>query len=237
MPETTIVPEARHHIDWLRTTLTVTGPAEEAALFWYAAAGSGVIPWTIDFDRVEEDLFFRLVSPPAPQRRTLSLPGARLFASELRLAAEQRHARAMAQIGRGRSCPLDLYALRPIPPSILALGPDHPAALEWLMAHWGTAAALRHVTVMPPRTGVPASRKALAGPAAAAAPATLASPEREEPVQRIELWSADWTPWMALRHVQEAWPALHTHACAARMCRERTGRHSFGGSLENRSHL
>ena len=106
--------------------MTVTGPAEEAALFWYAAAGSGVIPWTIDFDRVEEDLFLRLVSPPAPQRRTLSLPGARLFASELRLAAEHRHGCAVAQIGRSRACPFDLHALRPIPPSILALGPDHP---------------------------------------------------------------------------------------------------------------
>ena len=53
MPETAIVSPARHHIDWLRTTLTITGPAEEAALFWHAVAGSGVIPWTIDFDQVD----------------------------------------------------------------------------------------------------------------------------------------------------------------------------------------
>ena len=69
------------------------------------------------------------------------------------------------------------------------LGPDHPDALAWLWAHWGTTAALRHVTLEP----APALR-------------------RPPPVGRATLvfrfWSSDWTPWRALEASAARWPDL-----------------------------
>ena len=69
------------------------------------------------------------------------------------------------------------------------MGPDHPDALAWLWAQWGTTAALRHVAVAPApalRTPVPAGI------------ATL----------RFTFWSAAWTPWRALAAVAARWPAV-----------------------------
>jgi hypothetical protein len=146
-----------------------------------AAAGAGVIPWTLDLDRMEEDLFLMLAARSSGQARTLSLEGARLLAAELRDAVARRHALAVARVGRSTAAPFDLHALVPVPADILRLGPDHPDAVVWLWAHWGTTEALRHVALRP------------------------GGDERAFPVS---FWSADWTPWRALTTLRAAWPAL-----------------------------
>ncbi len=183
------IPMRLPHTDWLHHRLVVTGPADALAGFQADASGAGTIPWQLDGDRMAEDLFHRLAAPPAPQRRRLSLAGARELARQLRDAVELRHAAACARVGHSRACAFDLHALVPVPPDILRLGPDEPDAPAWLWAHWGTTAPLRHVAVelAPlPRTPLPA------GTATAI----------------ISFWSADWTPWRALAAVRARWPAL-----------------------------
>ena len=176
------------HTDWLHHRLLVAGPAGVLADFQAAAGGAGTIPWRLDLDRMEEDLFLMLAAPPPPQWRRLSLAGARTLAGQLRDAAEQRHAAAAARVGQSRACALDLHALVPVPDGLLRHGPDHPDALAWLWAHWGTTAALRHVAAGPvlPRRAAPGDPAAL----------------------DVTFWSADWTPWRALATVAARWPAL-----------------------------
>ncbi len=177
------------HTDWLHHRLEVTGPCEPVAAFQAAAGGAGVVPWQLDLDRMEEDLFLLLAAPPPPQRRRLSLAGARVLAGQLRDAVALRQEAATARVGRSRACALDLHALVPVPPEVLRLGPDHPDALAWLWAQWGTTAALRHVAVAP----APALRTPQ--------PAGIAT-------VRFTFWSADWTPWRALAVVAARWPAV-----------------------------
>ena len=176
------------HTDWLHHRLLVAGPAGTLAGFQAAACGAGTVPWQIDLDRMQEDLFLLLAAPSPPQRRRVSLDGARTLAGQLRDAAEQRHGVAVARVGCSRACALDLHALVPVPNDVLHLGPDHPEALAWLWTHWGTTAALRHVAAEPvlPRRAAPGD------------PVTL----------RLAFWSADWTPWRALATVAARWPAL-----------------------------
>jgi hypothetical protein len=167
----------------------LTGPAATLADFQVSASGAGIIPWTLDRDRMEEDLFHLLMAPPAPQRRRLSLASARVLARQLGEAAEARHAAAVARAGHSRACPFDLYALVPVPPDILLLGPDHPDSEAWLWAHWGTTQALRHAVrepALPRRQPLP--------------PGTVSL--------RLSFWAADWTPWQALTAVAARWPAL-----------------------------
>jgi hypothetical protein len=171
------------HTDWLYHHLTVTGPDEQVAAFRRQAAGAGVIPWTLDLDRMEEDFFQRLMAPGAGQVRTLSLDGARLLAAELRDAVARRHALAVARVGRSSACPFDLHALVPVPADLLRLGPDHPDAMAWLWTHWGTTQALRHVV-------------------GAQGPVTRGQG------WRVRFWAADWTPWRAVATVRAGWPAL-----------------------------
>ena len=74
--------------------------------------------------------------------------------------------------------PFDLQAL--VPGSILWLGPDDPAALRWLWAHWGTTWTLRRAELL-----------------------------RDEPARfAVRFYSADWTRWPVLAHIQSQWPAL-----------------------------
>jgi hypothetical protein len=178
------VPEqiAPAHTDWLYHHLTVTGPEQQVAAFREAAAGAGVIPWTLDLDRMEEDLFLRLAAPVTGPR-TLSLEGARMLATELRDAVAHRHAAAVARVGRSTACPFDLHALVPVPAEVLRLGPDHPDALLWLWTHWGTTQPLRHVVRRP-------------------------SPGESGDGFSVGFWAADWTPWRALAAVRAVSPAL-----------------------------
>lgn len=52
-----------------------------------AATGAGIIPWHIDFDQMEEDLFHLLIAPPAragaltSSTRSVSLAGAQILAA------------------------------------------------------------------------------------------------------------------------------------------------------------
>jgi len=156
-------------------------------MFRHAAAGAGIIPWSLDPGSLEEDWFHLLARPG---HRELSLPGARILAGQLREAMERRHALAVSLVGRSRACPFDLHALVPVPADVLSLGPDHPAALAWLWQHWGTTEALRHVA--PERPGKRLPEPSLAGQGAL----------------HLTFWSADWTPWRALQQVRIDWPTL-----------------------------
>jgi hypothetical protein len=185
------------HTDWLYHRLRITGPAADLAAFRTAAAGAGTIPWQLDGDRMEEDLFHLLVAPPAPAGaaspppRRLSLAGARILAGQLRAAAAHRQALAVARVGQSRACPFDLHALVPVPEAILRCGPDDPEALAWLWQHWGTAHPLRHVAVDAETAGATRSRL-----------------QPGEAAFALSFWSADWTPWRALAQITAAWPAL-----------------------------
>ena len=92
------VPMRLADTDWLHHRLAVIGTAEQLAAFRRAAVGAGIIPWQIDLDRLEEDLFHLLVAPPPPQPRMLSVAGARVLAGQLREAAGRRHERAVARV-------------------------------------------------------------------------------------------------------------------------------------------
>jgi hypothetical protein len=95
------------------------------------------------------------------------------------------------RVGTSRACPFDLHALLPVPGALLRRGPDDPAALAWLWTHWGTTAALRHVSAV-----------AVAFVDEPAAPVAGAA------VFRVSFWSADWSPWRALAALAAQWPAL-----------------------------
>jgi hypothetical protein len=174
------------HTDWLYHHLQVEGGAAEVAAFRAAAAGPGLIPWTEDLGVPAEDWFHLLVAPPAPQRRSLSLDGARILAGQLRDAAEARRQRLLEQAATDRACPLDLHRLLPVPAPLLRHGPGHPEARAWLWTHWGTTQALRGVVVLQP----PGRAGQWAG------------------LWRVGFWAADWTPWPALLALRTRWPAL-----------------------------
>jgi hypothetical protein len=133
------------HPDWIFHRLTISGPADQVAAFNQAASGAGVIPWVYDYDRMEEDWFHLLAAPKPPQKRTISLPGARILARQLRDLVWERHEHAVSQVGVAKGCCFDLHKLVPVPFDILRLGPDDPASLSWMWEHWGTTWPLRHV--------------------------------------------------------------------------------------------
>jgi hypothetical protein len=121
------------------------------ASFARAARGSGVIPWRLDFPRIEQDIFELAAAQPPVQRR-LTITGCHLLARQFRQRVEAHHAKAVTLIERSRACPFDLNVLLPVPAGILELGPTHPEALAWLRAHWGTE-RLRQVQQAQPRPG------------------------------------------------------------------------------------
>ncbi len=171
------------HTDWLYHHLQVTGGHADVAAFRAAAAGAGVIPWQHDLGLAAEDWFHRLAVPPAPQRRSLSLEGARILAGQLRDAAAARQRLIAERAATSRGCPLDLHRLLPVPDRLLKLGPEQPETLAWLWAQWGTTQALRGVVELPlPRHG---------------------QPRRHDPgLWWVGFWSADWTPWHPLQQLR-----------------------------------
>jgi hypothetical protein len=131
------------HTDWLYHSLAIIGMAEQLIAFRRAAAGAGAIPWQLDLDRMEEDIF-HLLAVPSTQPRTL--------AGQLREAVGRRHERAAARVEASWACPFDLHVLIPVPDEILRLGPDGPVALAWLWERWGTTQ--RHCDMSPRTLGV-----------------------------------------------------------------------------------
>jgi hypothetical protein len=173
-------------VDWLRNTLTVTGPAERVAGFQAAAAGPGVIPWTLDLAGLEED-FLLPMAGPQDGVRAISLTGAKLLARRLRDAVALNHQRALARMATDRSCPFDLHRLLPVPAAILALGPEEGVSRDWLRTHWGVTRPLRHVQALP---------------------STLDGRKKRMGQLRVGFWSANWSPWQALARLRRAWPDL-----------------------------
>jgi hypothetical protein len=146
-------PAAATAPNWLYHHLIISGPPAAIANFAAAARGAGVIPWRLDFARIEEDVFNMTAAVPA-ERRQLNIASCHLLARQFRDPIEAHHARALARIGRSRACPFDLHVLLPVPTSVLALGPNDPAALAWLTTHWGTSDRLRQVHALAaPRPG------------------------------------------------------------------------------------
>jgi hypothetical protein len=187
--------------DWLANRLIVSGPQGELALFLAAGAGPGVVPWAVDPHGLAEAWFNCMMTVRA-QSRGISVAGARTLAERLSAAAaawdammrDERRARGHPQKSEGllgdpaRACPLDLHALIPMPADLLARGPEDPAAIAWMWAHWGTTLALRHVALGP-------------------APARPRLRQGESRV-RFDFYSADWSPWPALAHMRARWPGL-----------------------------
>jgi hypothetical protein len=177
------------HTDGLYHHLRVTGEAAEVATFRAAAAGAGVIPWAHDLGPAAEDWFHLLAVPPAPQRRSLSLEGARILAGQLRDAAEARQRLVTDRAAASRACPFDLHRLLPVPGRLLRLGPDAPETHAWLWAQWGTTQALRGVVTLPvPKRGP--------------------SRQWEPGLLWVGFWAADWTPWRAIAQLRARWPTL-----------------------------
>jgi hypothetical protein len=161
----------------------VTGPVAALDGFAVAAVGAATVPWVLDFDRLEEDWFHRLM---APAGRSLSLAGAKILANQIRQAAEHRHDLAVARVGHSRACPFDLHSLVPVPMEILVIGPDQPDSITWLWAHWGTTKPLRYVAV----DNGPCRR------------------ETPDVGLKFSFWSADWSPWQAVERLRADWPTL-----------------------------
>jgi len=168
--------------DWLAHTLTVSGPAARVAAFRAAAAGPGMLPLQ-ERARIEEDVMHALLAPP-PAVRGISLAGVRILAEQIGDRIDGCVARAA---GRGQLCPLDLNALIPVPPALSGLPPDDPRLSAWLWRHWATTWPLRQVV---------------------ASPTAPAPPPAGQTLCRYRFWSADWTPWPALRTIRTGWPDL-----------------------------
>ena len=92
---------------WLYHHLTITGPAGRVAAFAEAAQGAGIVPWRLDGDRIEEDIFHLAVSQPKAMR-SLTVAGCRILARQFRERVEDHAARAAALVGQSRACPFDL---------------------------------------------------------------------------------------------------------------------------------
>jgi hypothetical protein len=91
------------HPDRLYHHLRVGGDPDAVA-----AASAVVIPWQHDLGPAVEDRFHRLVTPPAPQRRSLSLEVAHILAGYLCEVAEARQRLVAVRAGRSQACRLDL---------------------------------------------------------------------------------------------------------------------------------
>lgn len=177
------------HTDWVHNQLTVTGPEERVRAFRSSARGCGAVPWVLDYDQMEEELVSLLLQEP-PERRTIGLEAAKMIARQVRDFVQDGTEAVHAAVGVSTACSFDLHSLVPVPWRILRLGPDHPDAVAWLWANWGTTWTLRRVEERP------------------VAPAEVAALPPGTAMTRYAFWSADWAPWQALRRIRADWPAL-----------------------------
>jgi hypothetical protein len=197
-PARAAAPQCLPDPDWLHHTLTVTGPHTSLNQFRAAASGAGVVAWSCDFDRLQEDWAHLMLAIP-PAQRGISVEGVRIVSQQLREVVAERHEHAAeaAAMGANLTCPFDLHALVPVPAAVLRLGPDDPAALAWLWEHWGTTWALRRVEE------TELTR------------AEVAALLDGHGAFRCRFWAADWTPWRALAAARERWPGLRFHVAVA----------------------
>ena len=181
---------------WLYHHLTISGPAEPLADFSRAARGAGVIPWQLDFARIEEDIFVRAVAQPAGTRR-LTVAGCRILARQFRERVESREAKAVSRVGQSDACPFDLHQLLPVPAAILALRPTDPAALAWLATTGASPpACVRSSPGEKPATG----RRLPAG----------------HGVIGYGFFTEGETPHAAIAQLRDRWPALRSGSCRGR---------------------
>ena len=174
--------------DWRYHHLTLSGPGADITAFVAAARGAGTSPWTLDLDRIEEDVF-NLAAAQPPAHRNLTIAGCHILARQFRDAVATRQAKVVARVGRSFACPFDLFVLLPVPTAILQLGPTHPKALSWLSDHWGVTDSLRQVAVRDrPSTG----RRRPAG----------------HSVIGYSFFAAGETPDIAITQLAATWPAL-----------------------------
>jgi hypothetical protein len=166
--------------DWIATTLEVTGPTGLLANFRQAARGPGLIPWRLAPEEAAEGWAAHLLTAGG-----LEAAIGRQLAADLATAAAARRDGLMAGLAPAALC---LHALVPVPPEVLALGPESGRALRWLWEHWGTTWPLRGVTTQP---GV-LPRRVRPGWAAV----------------RFDFNAADWSPWQALERIRVRWPGL-----------------------------
>ncbi|MFC7736846.1 hypothetical protein ACFQX4_13510 [Roseomonas sp. GCM10028921] len=138
----------------------------------------------LDLAALEEE-FLLPMAGPQDGVRAISLSGAKVLARRLRDAAAANHQAALARMGTDKSCSFDLHRLLPVPPGILALGPEEGASKRWLRTHWGVTRPLRHVEVLP---------------------STLDGRKRGMGQLRLGFWSADWSPWQAVARLRRTWP-------------------------------
>ena len=173
---------------WLFHCLTISGPVEQVTAFAEAARGPGISPWRLDTVRLEEDIFHLAASQPSAIR-SLTIEGCRILARQFRDRVEDRTARAATLIGRSRACLFDLHTLLPVPDAILALGPTHPEALGWMLAHWGITDGPRQIAER---------REATAGRRLPRGYHTIG----------YSFFTAQETPRQAMAELGRRWPAL-----------------------------
>jgi hypothetical protein len=181
-PATATSPEWRYH------HLTLSGPSADLTAFAAAARGAGIIPWSLDLGRIEEDVF-NLAAAQPPAHRNLTIAGCHILARQFRDTVATRQAKAVARVGRSFVCPFDLFTLLPAPSAILQLGPTHPKALSWLSTNWGVTDSLRQVAM---RDRASTGRRLPAG----------------HTVVGYSFFAAGETPDIAITQLAATWPAV-----------------------------
>ncbi|GAB0117880.1 hypothetical protein [Acidisoma sp. 7E03] len=135
---------------WQHGRLFVEGPHADRDAFAQAARGPGITPWSMDPERLEEDVFHTALRVPA-EGRNLSLEGCRRLARHYREAVLAHQARVSTEVVTQPAarvvCPLDLHRLLPVPAAVLTLGQSDDQAVAWCLAHWGVL-ELRRVTLV-----------------------------------------------------------------------------------------
>lgn len=157
--------------------------------FRFAARGCGAVNWVLDYDQIEQELVALLLQQP-PERRSVGLEGAKMLAREFRDWIRDGTDLVHAAVGVRTDCPFDLHSLVPVPWPVLQLGPDDPKAIRWMWENWGTTWTLRRVEEVP----ITKDEKR-----------TLPSGTS---LARYRFWSADWSPWQAIKRLKGEWPAL-----------------------------
>ncbi|MCE0745067.1 hypothetical protein LWC05_14410 [Acetobacter sicerae] len=173
---------------WVGHHLTAQGPAPSIDRLCVAARGPGLIPWVLNVDRQEEDLFALLSRVPAA-RRGMAVRECHALAHQLAQSAARARAMDLTRAAEAVACPFDLNRLLPVPPALLEAGENDPDTLAWLRKHWGVAATLRRVV----------SR---------ARPSPLEPLAKSHAVVGWGFYSRGGSPFIAIARLRRVWPDL-----------------------------